>query len=177
MKKFLLTLAIGILTNVSYAQFPLPNFGFENWTGVEPDDWYTNNAHGLCEPVTKSTDSHSGNFAAKGEVLACDPNDYAPNLGTPGGSLFAVTERYTTLNFFYKFNKLNNDVIIVGADLSTASGYPVGTIFTKITSPVSVYTPISIPFLCRAIAFQPKWLWPLAYRIQLQILIRPALIF
>ena len=71
MKKLLPAILLFILSQKLSAQFlALPNSGFENWTGVEPDNWFTNNAHGLCEPVTKSTDAHSGTFVQKrGEVF------------------------------------------------------------------------------------------------------------
>lgn len=146
MKKIVLVLSLGLIAQTLQAQFlVLPNSGFENWTGVEPDNWFTNNAHGLCEPVTKSTDAHSGNFAVRGEVLHCDAVDYAPNLGTPSGSLFAVAQLYYSFNFFFKYHKVNNDVTIISVLLSTASGYPTGYGDAKITSSATTYTPISIP--------------------------------
>jgi len=144
MKKLLLPILFSISINSLFAQYVFPNFSFENWTGAEADGWNSNNVVGLTTPITQSADAHSGNFAVKGEVT--NYNTWtAPNFGSYSGSLFEINQNYTTLNFYYKFNKLNNDVIIVTAQLNTATGYPAGFILTKITDAASTYTPIAIP--------------------------------
>ena len=131
--------------NIASAQYALPNFSFENWTTIQtPDGWYTNNAPTLTIPVTKSSDAHSGNFAVKGEVT--NYNTWtAPNFGSDAGNLFVVTEHYSTLNFFYKFNKVNDDIIIFSSVIYTASGYPMAFGDTNITAAVSSYTPMEVP--------------------------------
>lgn len=144
MKKPLLIILFIISVNNLFAQYVFPNFSFENWTNGDADGWNSNNAFGVTVPVTQSTDAHSGNFAVKGEVTSFNTWT-APNFGSSSGSLFQVTELYSTLNFYYKFNKLNNDVIVVTANLYTASGYPAGFIDARITAAASAYTPIAIP--------------------------------
>lgn len=144
MKKLLLLILFIISINSLFAQYVFPNFSFENWTGAEADGWNSNNVVGLTTPVTQSDDAHSGNFAVKGEVT--NYNTWtAPNFGSYSGSLFQVTELYPTLNFYYKFNKQNNDVIVVTAQLNTPSGYPSGFVNARITEAASTYTPIAIP--------------------------------
>jgi len=144
MKKTLLLILFGMTANTLFAQHVFPNFSFENWTNGEADSWNSNNVAGVTVPVTQSTDAHSGNSAVKGEVT--NFNGWtAPNFGSYSGSLFQVSELYSTLNFYYKFNKLNDDVIVVVANLYTASGYPTGYIDARITDATSTYTPIAIP--------------------------------
>ena len=54
------------IVQCSYAQ--IPNGGFENWTGGNPDGWTTNNVTGYLELVTQSNDAHSGSSSAKMEM-------------------------------------------------------------------------------------------------------------
>jgi hypothetical protein len=144
MKKPLLLILFSISIHSLFAQYVFPNFSFENWTAGEVDGWNTNNAAGVTVPVTQSTDAHSGNFAVKGEVTNFNTWT-APNFGSDGCCLFEINQEYATLNFYYKFNKLNNDVIVVTAQLNTAHGWPVGFVNARITDNASTYTPIAIP--------------------------------
>ena len=144
MKKILLFTLCTISVNTLFAQYVFPNFSFENWTGAEADGWNSNNVVGLTTPITQSMDAHSGNFAVKGTVTTYNTWT-APNFGSYSGSLFQINQNYPTLNFYYKFNKLNNDVIVVTAQLNTATGYPAGFILAKITDAASTYTPFEIP--------------------------------
>lgn len=52
------------------AQNLLSNPGFEDWTLDFPDDWFAPNIPPMLVPVTPSTNAHSGEFAAKCEVVA-----------------------------------------------------------------------------------------------------------
>ncbi len=146
MKKLLPAFILIAFSQTVSAQFlALPNSGFENWTSTEPDNWYTNNST-LTYPVTKSTDKHSGAFAVKGEVT--NYNTWtAPTFGTPGNALFVVNQTYTTINFFYKFNKLNNDAITITGGLLDSTGTPVAYLYKNIADGESSYTSISIPFV------------------------------
>ncbi len=144
MKKPLLLILFSISIHSLFAQYVFPNFSFENWTDAEADGWNSNNVVSLTTPITQSSDAHSGLSAVKGEVT--NYNTWtAPNFGSYSGSLFEINQNYATLNFYYKFNKLNNDVIVVTAQLNTATGYPAGFILTKITDAAATYTPIAIP--------------------------------
>ncbi len=144
MKKSVLIILFSISINSVFAQYVFPNFSFENWTDAEADGWNSNNVVSLTTPITQSPDAHSGLSAVKGEVTNFNTWT-APNFGSYSGSLFQINQNYATLNFYYKFNKLNNDVIVVTAQLNTATGYPTGFILAKITDAASTYTPIALP--------------------------------
>ncbi len=145
MKKPLLFILFSISINSLFAQYVFPNFSFENWTGPEPDSWFTNNAYAISVyPIKQSADAHSGLSAAKGEVLSYNTWT-APNFGSPSASLFVVTEQYPTLNFYYKFNKLNNDIVLGSIQVNTASGYPMGFAEIRIKNTASAYTPFEVP--------------------------------
>lgn len=151
MKKTLLFFLFSFTAYSLSAQYVFPNFSFENWTDGEPDGWYTDNAHAISVyPVTQSADAHSGLSAVKGEVL--NYNTWtAPNFGSYSGTLFEINQQYATLNFYYKFNKLNNDVIVGSIAAYSASGYPLGFSEIRIKDAVSAYTPIAAPI---------TWLFP-----------------
>lgn len=145
MKKLLLFILFSISVNSLFAQYVFPNFSFENWTNLEPDGWYTDNAHALSVyPVTQSADAHSGLSAVKGEVL--NYNTWtAPNFGSYSGNLFHVDQQYPTLNFYYKFNKLNNDIVLGSVQINTVYGYPIGYAEIRIKNSASTYTPFEVP--------------------------------
>lgn len=48
----------------------IPNAGFENWTGGEPDNWFTNNLAGVLTLATQSNDARSGSSALKLEMVS-----------------------------------------------------------------------------------------------------------
>ncbi len=62
-----LLLLTSILVTALQAQ--IPNSGFEDWTNGEPNGWYTSNFPPLIVNVTQTNISHTGNWAAKGEVI------------------------------------------------------------------------------------------------------------
>lgn len=108
MKKTLGSIIIIILFAhaVLIAQNPIPNGGFEDWGGNTPDYWAAStNIPGVGEPITKSTDSFSGLYSARGEVLLTANSLHYPVLYT--GSLtdpsFPVSDRYYVLSGYYKF--------------------------------------------------------------------------
>jgi hypothetical protein len=104
---------MGILS--CFAQTPVPNFGFENWTTVSgheyPLNWLVRDTSG-----SKTTDKYAGNYAIriqsiilagdtmKGEIASLPP-DSSEGM-TPS---FSVSARHATLNGYYKFNSLNGD--------------------------------------------------------------------
>ncbi len=151
MKKTLLFFTSLLIAEISSGQYVFPNFSFENWANGEPDGWYTNNAHAISVyPVTQSTDAHSGLSAVRGEVLNFNTWT-APNFGSYSGTLFQINEQYPTLNFYYKFNKQNNDVIVGSVAVYTANNYPIGFAEIRILNSSSTYTPIATPI---------TWLFP-----------------
>jgi hypothetical protein len=126
----------------------IPNSSFENWTGGNPDGWTTNNIIGYLELVTQSSDAHSGNSLARMEMMYGMSTLLQPVLNA--GPLLVgipVSERYSTINFYYKFTPTTSSVyilIIVGMYKSnTYIGGGAGgtnnstTSYTKLTSTIS----------------------------------------
>lgn len=101
-----------LVTIVGFAQNPIPNPGFENWTGTEPDGWFTNNAPGFAQPVKQSSTSHSGSYSAQVEVVSFLGSPY------PGWmqAWFPVSQRHANLTFWFQF-------LQVGADGAYATVY------------------------------------------------------
>jgi len=116
----------------------IPNAGFENWTNMfiyqTPNSWTTLNflaATGGSAPVTKSSDAHSGSYAAKCETVLVQfdtlPAEVVPGfvmLGdydflTQSGSLgMPFTARPDSMVFWMKSNLLGGDTVIAFLALS-----------------------------------------------------------
>jgi len=110
-----LTLIFGLFISLN-AQ--IPNAGFENWTGGEPNSWETNNSKDLYTTITQSNSAHTGNSALKGEVVNIPGyGNMGPlvlvddELSTTKG--FAVSQKYNSLKGFYKFNTIVKDNLVV----------------------------------------------------------------
>lgn len=150
MKKSLyFSLIVFFLSSISvYTQ--VPNAGFENWTGGEPDTWATNNAAGLFTTVTQSNSAHTGTSALKGEVVNVSGfGNFTPlvvsddGLTTSGG--FPVTQRFNSLKGFYKLNTTANDkVLIILAMYTGETGVGAGVI--QLNSAAS-YTQFAFPIV------------------------------
>jgi hypothetical protein len=150
MKKSLyFSLIVIFLSSISvYTQ--VPNAGFENWTGGEPDTWATNNAAGLFTTVTQSNSAHTGSSALKGEVVNVSGfGNFTPivvsddGLTTSGG--FPVTQRFNSLKGFYKLNTTANDkVLIILAMYTGETGVGAGVI--QLNSAAS-YTQFAFPIV------------------------------
>lgn len=71
-----LMFSLSIMPLALSAQNPIPNPGFENWTGGEPDDWNTINQTilgTLFTPVTRDvTNPHDGTSCVKLETITQD---------------------------------------------------------------------------------------------------------
>lgn len=107
----------------------VPNGGFESWTLNDPDSWVTTNALMLLgnpQSVFQSTDAHSGSSAC--EIRTVQLTNKPPGVPLPDyiGSIFTGKQIFTTpifgfpytskpkkLNFWYKFNAMNNDTATV----------------------------------------------------------------
>jgi hypothetical protein len=93
------------VVSLSFAQNPIPNAGFENWTDEEPDDWITLDYLGFYDAVSRSEISHSGSSAVKGEVVNFENEGVPPYLAS-SAEYFSITEDFTRLTGYYQF--LNN---------------------------------------------------------------------
>lgn len=139
--KLLLLLCV-VMPSILKAQ--VINSGFELWTGENPDNWETSNFTLIALPITKSTESHSGTFAVKGEVTA----------DLSGGEIFiplltsipvsSPLPKYSAMELYYQFNPLGGDVLTITVlmynDITLVGGGAV-VIYDK----TSGYTRLSIP--------------------------------
>jgi len=103
---------VAIFTNTSFAQNPIPNPGFENWTAGYPDQWVTADVPNVYTTITQSNIRHSGNYAVKGMVT-----NYAqvnvPPLLTAGSSLIEISQNYTRLTGYYQMDNKGEDAMYV----------------------------------------------------------------
>ncbi len=134
---------IGTMT---FAQ--VPNGGFENWTGTEPDNWITNNISQFeLYPVTQSSDAHSGAFALRAEVIenTSGSNEvYNPIIQSVGG--VPVTQDHASFSGWYKFNPIQ----ATASFTITCSAFDAGGQFTgvgalEIDEGSAGYTTFNVP--------------------------------
>lgn len=148
MKKIIFTLIAGLAGYTAvYAQPPSPltNGGLETWidqtTYEEPQGWGTLNIYssivsGFPVTVEKTTDKHSGTYAAKLTTVV-SPTPLAPNFPTdsvPGllfgndvlgqGGKFGIpyTDRPDTVSFWYKYLPAGVDSGVVLIQLTKTVG-------------------------------------------------------
>ncbi len=122
MKKRIRTccLILCILVFVCPLKAQIPNASFENWTGGEPDGWWTNNESFLnLVGITESNNAEAGTKAAECAVVSLVGQAIAPELGVgtythPG---FPVSKKYTSLNGYYKFNPSGKDQFSVSVSM------------------------------------------------------------
>lgn len=147
--KLLLIIFINILCTglIKAQQNPVPNSGFENWTGTEPDGWFTNNSGVTNTPIVSTNDSYAGSAAVEGSAIQSGATIIPPSLTSTdlSGNGFAVTQAYDYLNFYYKFNPQGSDVFTITIAMIDASGSNfVAAVLTDITASANTYTPMSI---------------------------------
>lgn len=134
----------------------IPNGGFETWvndTDAEPVNWYTSNKYYLSNPalpVTKTTDSYSGNYALRIEnvnyvnglaVAFAFAGPQSNNGPLPG---FPVSERKLFLEGYYKYYPQNNDSLMIGVIMFN-KGTRIGSGFFQSKTPKSSYTHFVMP--------------------------------
>lgn len=124
----------------------IPNAGFENWTGNNPDGWATFNTPPYFEPITKSTDAHSGSAAARGEVVNSMLGAISAVLQSgPEAEGFPVSERYGQVTLFYKFHPVGQDRLAFNFILmKNSNAVAVGAI--PVSGEVQSWTQIDVPF-------------------------------
>lgn len=108
---------------------PFPNGEFEDWiefSSEEPDSWQSSNLFSMpvsSTTVTKTTDSHSGNFAVKIESMMTSFNDtlgfitngFIGEDGPAGG--MPVEDVPAILSGYYKYFPVGPDTAIGGMTL------------------------------------------------------------
>jgi hypothetical protein len=110
-------LVLSILFLVSFAftiHAQILNGGFENWnTNGDPLNWTVSNAPPDYITITKSSDAHSGSWAAEGNVAAFTPVNVAPTLysGEEGDLGIPINSRPASLEGYYKLTSVESDFI------------------------------------------------------------------
>lgn len=79
-KQFLLIVPLLLLCTLTLAQ--IPNASFENWTGGDPNNWFTSNNPPFLIFITESNNAHAGSSAAE-----CHPVEFQGFVVSP---LFAL---------------------------------------------------------------------------------------
>ena len=139
MKNNLLAIFI-VLSVVSFTQAQIPNAGFENWTGSEPDGWITSNFLSFITNVTQTAESHSGSSAIKLTVESFTGLPYSAHII----SGFPVSQRYASLRGYYKLTSSTNKVVEVTVLLSKEDNYVSGAIMV-LDNNLSDYTEFVVP--------------------------------
>jgi len=138
---------VSLLAHPALAQDP--DFGFENWPGVDPSGWVTSNMPVITLfPVTKSTDAHSGTYAVRGGVVSfpITGTAFSPLLQSGlGGHGFPVSVRYTEVTGYYKFSPLGGDKLALNFGMFSGGKY-IATGAEAITAAASGWTQFSVTF-------------------------------
>lgn len=124
----------------------IPNPGFESWSAGDPTGWVTTNVvpAGLVN-VTQTSDSHTGPSALQGEVVDFFSTPMAPVIQSgPGGTGFAITERYGSFDLWYKFTSVGGDKFSVNVALEK-NGNPIAQGAVALPQTVTGFTQLSVP--------------------------------
>lgn len=144
MKTPLLVAAVVLITTVAFAQ--IPNGGFENWTGGNPDSWATSNAAPVYTNVTKSTTAHGGAASARGDAVQVGPAVIQPILQSgDGGEGFPVSVRYAAVTGWYILNSVNGDSFGCNFNLFK-NGLPIATA-AQFLPAAATWTQFTVPFV------------------------------
>ncbi len=131
---------LGLLAAFSATAFAqIPNPGFETWSLGVPAGWTTNNALGVDTTVVRTTDVHSGTYAAQGIVTSLVGVTIPPTLSV----LFPWTTRSATFSGYYKYSPVGGDTLMIAAVLA-GSSTAVAAGIMKTTVAKSAYTQFSI---------------------------------
>lgn len=147
MKQTLLC-ALAAFALTGFAQNPIPNPGFENWTSGDPDGWETSNLFTLT-PIMQSNDAHAGSSAARLEVIDDGGIPTPPLLNT---GTISISQNYLSGSFYYKGNFLAGDNLLLSVVLKqnntllSVTNFSVGAntnIYTQKTFSLSYFTPVT----------------------------------
>ena len=146
MKKNLLFVIVIICGIITTAHAQIPNPGFESWTSGDPNGWVTSNQPVISMiNVTQTTDMHHGNYALKGEVINFNTVPMGPVIQSgPGGTGFAISQQYHSLELYYKFTSVGGDKFSVNIDFEKG-GNTIAQGAVALPATVSSYTKLSVP--------------------------------
>jgi hypothetical protein len=143
-------IALFLITLKTNAQ--IPNAGFESWTNGSPDGWLTPNVANLLTPITRISQSHSGNFALRGEPALLMGNIVGATISSGiGGTGFPINYRPESITGYYKFSPAPSSgdrfSVLVLLTKGGLSGTPIASNAIAFSQQTDVYTQFSIPFI------------------------------
>lgn len=118
------------------------NPGFEDWTAGAPDSWETSNVQGSVEPVTQSTDAHSGTYAIRLGVVS------AFGFSVPGAITqmeFPINYVPETMSFWLKSSLAANTQVYGTMAIFDAGGNTLGVASFGSTVSSSSYIEVVAP--------------------------------
>jgi hypothetical protein len=137
MKKIYTHLLVILFSSfISNAQ--VPNNSFETWTSGVPASW------SVTGNITQDSPGFAGSYAAKGTVVGTT----APNLTTPTGNYFTISQPYNTFEFYYKSNFVTADQLFITVTIYNSVGNVVGSVPTTsrtISTNATTYTHVAVP--------------------------------
>jgi hypothetical protein len=99
---------------VTTLQAQIPNHGFEDWTGGDPDGWLTTNFPPLIVNVTQTNNSHTGNWAVRGEVIdVMFPIPPFLNTGSQTSPGFTVNEKFNRIMGYFQFSPVGVTIFLL----------------------------------------------------------------
>lgn len=140
-----------LLFHYGWSQNPIPNPGFEFWTGSEPDVWLTSNIpEESIRNITRSSPGYQSLFALKGEVIEAPGYPDIPHLPLFESDTrdlgFPVEERFPFLAFYYRFNPRSaEDFLSVTISFLDPNGSVFGGGSVEISEPQDSFTPFLLP--------------------------------
>ena len=136
MKKHLLLITV-VIASIITVRAQIPNASFENWTGNDPDGWFTANSPGF-HFVTQSSTAHDGSFAAQCNVVDFGGTAFAAPfaLGNNGFGAFTATAP-EAVHGWYIFNSAGGDAAFVSIGMYDNAQYT-GSGFAELPA-TSVY--------------------------------------
>jgi hypothetical protein len=132
------------------ASAQIPNAGFENWTGGEPDGWVSSNINGIVTNVTQSAVAHSGSSAVRGAVVQFFTSLLGPVIQVgPEAQGFGYNQRPVSVTGYYQFSPQGGDRFGVNVVLfhGGINGTAVGTAALAISQGTSSYIQFNAPFV------------------------------
>ena len=139
---------LALCTQFALAVNEVPNPGLENWSGGNPSTWFSNNQNGVATPITMSSTSHSGNYAAKLQpvISSLNGDTVAPLMAsnTPGQA-FPITANYSMLEFYYMSGFSGGDQAEVTVAIIDSGSNIVGNGLITITASEGSWVHASVP--------------------------------
>lgn len=136
-----------VLSHLSavFALAQIPNAGFEDWSGNEPNGWRTSNAPPVYTNVVRSDTAHGGLHSARGDaVLVGGVSVIQPVLQAgPNARGFAVSVRHASVTGWYRLTAVSGDLIAYNFGMYKAkTGIGIGAMTM---GPASQWTQFTVP--------------------------------